>query len=56
MISVEIEVNPFQANVPSSYPLKTCSGVIEREYWPEMGSLIRINLLNIKSETWRRLS
>ena len=35
-------INPFQANAPFLYPLKTSgfltfSGLIEREHWPEMG-------------------
>ena len=40
--SSRIFINPFQANVPFLYPLKTSenltfSGGIEREHWPEMG-------------------
>ena len=35
-------INPFQANAPFLYPLKTSgfltfSGRIEGEHWPEMG-------------------
>ena len=33
----DTNINPFQANVPFLYPLKTFSGGIEREHWPEMG-------------------
>ena len=40
--NVLVYFNPFQANVPFLYPLKTSglltvSGGIEREHWPEMG-------------------
>ena len=38
-------INPFQANVPFLYPLKTSekegflmfSEIVESEHWPEMG-------------------